>query len=98
MPYKDRERRLHAMENWRKKRTPEYHKWLYERRYLRFWKAETFEKALEQVAEVLAEDPSKTGQRALTIARAWLDEAAAREKELGNRFDHEKNQSYNEEE
>lgn len=85
MPIKDRDRRIATNKAWRARRTPEYHKWLYEKRAFRFWKAKKFEEILELIAD------RKITRPANEVAHIWLYEARKREEEVGLYFDHEKN-------
>lgn len=89
MPFKDQKQRIARNKAWRATRTPEYHKWLYDRRAFRFWKAEKFEEILELIAnrETLV-PPNK-------VATIWLYEARKREQEVGIYFDHEENRPTN---
>jgi len=90
VPYRDSQERLEAQREWRRSRSPEYHRWLYDRRAFRFWKAETFERILNMIA---------SGQYVGTaeeVAVQWLQEAELRETKLGRYFDHEENRPTNE--
>lgn len=87
MPFKDPERKTASMKDWRSTRSPEYHKWLYDRRAFRFWKAEKFEEVLEIIATGKQVETTSPAE----VAAMWLYEARRRELEVGLFFDHDKN-------
>lgn len=81
MPHRDPAARKKKLKDWNESRTPAYHRWLYARRKLRFDKAEAYEKLLR-----VAADGNGLYESA---ARELLDEMDARERAIGNEFDHD---------
>lgn len=90
MPVKDPKRRKELTDAWKKRRyKPEYHKWLYARRALRFERSDKFYLALRDVQVLLRSRRAEDHQRARAIVDGTLLWALAREKEVGNRFNHD---------
>lgn len=86
MPYKDPQKKLDHMREWRKKKIKEgYGVWLYKRRKLRFDDAERFRKVLE---EIEASDPDRLTHEGQLAHRA-LEESRAAEAALGHHSDSE---------
>lgn len=82
MPYKDREKKLARMREWRQDVMPRgYGKWLYARRKLRFDDAERFRAALEKIAD--RSHPDMTREEAAIIASLALEESKVAEEALG---------------
>lgn len=90
MPYKNPKDKLAAMRRWRQSSTPEYHRWLYARRSLRFSKAEKFEQLLGLIAS------GDTPQGPQKLAQYWLLWFEEEENRIGRFFDHAKNEPSNE--
>jgi hypothetical protein len=86
VPYQDPEKKIESMRRWRKSSTAEYHKWLYDRRKLRFDKAEAYEDLVRIAA---------TGANVKEQARKLLDRFEAEEERLGRFFDHVANRGSN---
>lgn len=94
MPSKDPVRRQQVMKAWRSRaHTPEYMKWLYARRKINATKVAIYESALRTITR--DERSQMCSHR--NEAEAALAAAAALEREVGNRFDHEKKRGYWEE-
>lgn len=56
MPFKDKEQKKKWQGTWKETRPPSYHKWLYAKRRLRYWRADTCEDALNDVANLLKDE------------------------------------------
>lgn len=80
----ERKRELQAA--WKARRyTPKYHRWLYARRKVRWEIADMLRLAVEEA--VAADGDVVVLQRALAAADEW-------EREVGNRFDHDRQKPY----
>lgn len=80
MPYKDPEKKLERMRDWRKQKMGEgYGRWLYARRKLRFDALENFKDALERIR-----DDATHLDGAKLIASEALHEALKAEEKLGD--------------
>lgn len=92
MPHRYPEDRRAAMADWRRRaNTPAYMRWLGARRKLRIETGDALREAAE--AALAAEN----GYAAALILQGALDVVRARERELGNRFDHERDEAFWEE-
>lgn len=80
MPSKDPAKRRATLARWRAGRTPAYNRWLYERRALRFENEARFRDAIE-----LALRQPGSAEAILTEA---LEQANARSRQVGNRYNH----------
>ena len=94
MPYKDPAKRRAANRRLRENSTPQYHKWLYDRRKLRFETASRFEEALRDIHALLPRDSLADRLRVRAIVDGVLAWRDAEERRVGNRFDHGKNVAY----
>jgi hypothetical protein len=93
MPYKDPQKKLERMKEWRAKNdTPEYMKWLYARRKLHENTAAIHEQTLLLIARTM-----HTSDAAKKRAEQSLAEAEKMRREVGNRYDHQNNKPYYEE-
>lgn len=80
MPYKDRERKLERMRQWREEKMGKgYGKWLYARRKLRLDDAERFEhaitRALDEIAKAASSESISLVQDQLQLVREILQDA-----------------------
>ena len=82
MPSPDPEKRAGHVAAFRARQTPAYFRWLHRRRKLRFEDAESFRRAIEE--SLVAEN----GVAAMRILERALEDADARAREVGNRFNH----------
>jgi len=88
MPNRDPVERYRTRKRWQEKHhTPAYNKWLYAKRKLKADKAAVYEALLSDIAREDVFDVAEAATRA-------LDWASERERETGNKFDHEKQQPY----
>lgn len=80
--------RRQKVREWRKKQTPAYMKWLHARRKLRLDKGVRYEQVLRDLARGASYE--ETRQTAIEeLEWAW-----EKEREIGNRYDHEKDLAY----
>lgn len=89
MPYRDRERRNAVTRAWRQRvDTPAYNEWLYAKRKLHQEKAAMYEKTLRTISEMVTPEYMRAEAEEALL---WADK---REREVGNRFDHQANKPY----
>lgn len=89
MPFRDPEDKVRAMRDWRRRtHTPAYMRWLNQRRSHRRWVGDVMQDAAERAIA------APNGYAAELVLRAALDEVRARERALGNRYDHDLDRAY----
>jgi hypothetical protein len=89
MPTKDPQRRKELQDDWRRRRsTPAYNRWLYDRRQLHAEVAAIHEQVLLLIARTTA------ANNAAALAEESLKVAQKRREEVGNRFDHQNQKPY----
>jgi hypothetical protein len=92
MPYKDPQKKRERMQEWRERHsTPEYNRWLYQRR--KMWQDATFAMH-ETLATIAGSSQEPIAQREATEVLAWFENFR---REVGNRYDHQNNKPYYEE-